>query len=104
MKAIQITQLVKGSIAEVDYFGRDGRIMIKKGVLIDDALISAINRRHISQFFIQEEGEDIKKLLALQELETFDLEEPEFLVEPPEPAPAPPPTNLRRPLKKRSRS
>jgi len=66
MKEINFTDIRRNVNAEVDYYGRDGRILIKKGVLIDETLLNAINRRNISKFYIQEEGEDIKKLLSLQ--------------------------------------
>ena len=62
------------TVADVDYYGRDGKILIKSGVLINETLLNAIFRRNIARFFIQEEGEDIKKLLQLQELDAFDLE------------------------------
>src|SRR3989339_857 len=75
MKEIHITAITRDTVASMDYFGRDGKILIRKGVTIDDTLLSAIHRRRITKFYIQEEGEDIKKLLNLQELEHFNLDD-----------------------------
>ncbi|OGS36205.1 MAG: hypothetical protein A2293_15285 [Elusimicrobia bacterium RIFOXYB2_FULL_49_7] len=74
MKEIKIAELKKGTAAEFDYYGRDGKILIKKGVPVDDTLLNAISRRNITRFFIQEEGEDIKKLLALNMQDMDDLQ------------------------------
>jgi len=43
-------------------------------VPVDDTLLNAISRRNITRFFIQEEGEDIKKLLALNMQDMDDLQ------------------------------
>ncbi|MBL8029044.1 MAG: HD domain-containing protein [Fibrobacteres bacterium] len=74
MKEIRLSDIKVGTVAAHDYFGRDGKILIKKGAVMDSALLSVINRRNISSFYIQEEGEDLKRLLSLKELDTFDLD------------------------------
>jgi HD-GYP domain-containing protein (c-di-GMP phosphodiesterase class II) len=75
MKEIRLTDIKSGTLATHDYFGRDGKILVKQGVVMDSNLLNAINRRNISKLYIQEEGEDLKKLLSLKELDTFDLDD-----------------------------
>ncbi len=73
MKEIKLSDIKVGTIATHDYFGRDGKILIKKGAMMDNTLLAAINRRNITKFYTQEEGEDLKKLLSMKELDNFDL-------------------------------
>ncbi|MFH0918902.1 MAG: HD domain-containing phosphohydrolase [Fibrobacterota bacterium] len=75
MKEIQLSEIKKNTIASIDYLGRDGKVLIRKGASISDTLLSAILRRNISKLYVQEEGEDIKKLLNLQELDHFNIED-----------------------------
>ncbi|OGJ93949.1 MAG: hypothetical protein A2248_06935 [Candidatus Raymondbacteria bacterium RIFOXYA2_FULL_49_16] len=82
MKEIKVRDLQAGAVAEMDYFGQNGKILLKKGVSITDTLLNALSRRNVFSLFVQEEGEDIKKLLSLKELDTFEIEE-EVVVEAP---------------------
>lgn len=79
MKEVKIKDLKPGDAAQCDYFDRDGKILIKQGAVINETLLNAITRRNITRFYIQEEGEDIKKLLSIKvpDLEDLDFEESE---------------------------
>jgi HD-GYP domain-containing protein (c-di-GMP phosphodiesterase class II) len=75
MKEIRLTDIKSGTLATHDYFGRDGKILVKQGVVMDGSLLNAMNRRNISRLYVQEEGEDLKKLFSLKELDNFNLDE-----------------------------
>src|SRR3989339_1123577 len=72
MKKIKIDAINYSAVAEFDYYGRDGKILLRKGMPIGKSILNALSRRNISHLYVQEEGEDIQKLFQLKELDDMD--------------------------------
>ncbi len=95
MKAIKLSGIVPGSIAQCDHFGPNGELLVAEGAVITDRHIAVLQRRNIEQLFVQsgpEEGRADHCEKRLKELETFDLEAESTDHAGPDEKPLPPPT------------
>jgi len=75
MKNVPVATLKVGSKADTDYLGADGKILVKKGAIINELVLKALLRRRISTLIVAEESDDLKNLLRLKDLDFDDLGE-----------------------------
>ena len=79
MKAVNVTSLNPGTIAETDYCSEDGKVLISKRIEITQKHLDILHRRNIFELYLKDrEGDDeIKKILSseLPNIEELDLDE-----------------------------
>jgi HD-GYP domain-containing protein (c-di-GMP phosphodiesterase class II) len=79
MKAVDVTSLNPGTIAETDYCSKDGKVLISKGIEITQKHLDILHRRNIFEVYHKDtQGDDeIKQILSseLPNLEELDLDD-----------------------------
>ncbi|MFP4521818.1 MAG: HD-GYP domain-containing protein [Fibrobacterota bacterium] len=71
MKNILVNDLPIGQNAENEYRDGAGNVLIAKGALIDEARTNALKRRNINTLMMIEEGDDVRELLSIDDLDEF---------------------------------
>jgi HD-GYP domain-containing protein (c-di-GMP phosphodiesterase class II) len=64
MAAILISNLKIGTITETELLGKNGDVLVNKGVILTHAVVGALSRRGIQEVFIRDADDEIKKILS----------------------------------------
>jgi len=75
MDKIGIHTLQIGKPAKQDLLSINGDLLVKKGVLITQKHLDLFKRRNIANLYSHSDDEEMRDLLALEELDTFELDD-----------------------------
>lgn len=75
MKAIELSSIPIGNTTESAFYSHDGELLMNEGVLVTDAHIDALKRRHFTTIYIKDAREDdeLQRILS-KEFTVGDLE------------------------------
>lgn len=92
MAVIEVNKLQIGTTSKTEYLSRNGKVLINKGVVLTETIVDALKRRGITELFVQEADEEIKKILStnitgMEDLLIDEMPEGEVMDEIPETSP-----------------